>query len=56
MPQATKRFAKDEKGTATIAFVLWVQMFFLILFFTLDVTLSLVAHSRMWDVARNMST
>ncbi|WP_157966208.1 TadE/TadG family type IV pilus assembly protein [Oceanibium sediminis] len=53
MASPKAKFIADENGSETTAFVLWVPVFFLVLFFSLDVTLSMVAHSRMWDVARD---
>ena len=46
-------FRRDEDGATAVEFVLWLPAFMLILAFILDITLSMVAHSLMWDVARD---
>ncbi|NNU82083.1 hypothetical protein HMH01_16725 [Halovulum dunhuangense] len=53
MKLRSRRFVRDENGAAAIEFVIWLPAFMLILAFVLDVSLSMLAHSRMWDVARD---
>ena len=45
------RFAKDNEGSSTIEFVLWVPVFALILSLVIDVCFLFLAQSRMFDVA-----
>jgi len=47
------RFGDDEDGAASVEMVLWLPVFILILAFILDVTMTMLAHSLMWDVARD---
>jgi hypothetical protein len=53
MRQWVKRFSGDDSGATAVEVVIWVPVFMLVLAFILDTTLSLVAHSLMWDVARD---
>lgn len=53
MKQWVKRFKSDDNGATAVEFVIWIPAFLLVLAFILDTTLSLVAHSLMWDVARD---
>lgn len=47
------RFIGCEAGAAAVELVLWLPLLILILQLSVDASLSLVAHSRMWDVARD---
>ena len=49
------RFAKNDRGSASVEFVLWFPFFWLILAFITDATLLLQAQSRLYDVARDSS-
>jgi len=44
-------FRKDDEGSSTIEFVLWVPIFVLILSLVIDVCFLFLAQSRMFDVA-----
>ncbi len=45
-------FIQDERGNASIEFVLWVPMFVFFLCFTVDASLLYLTHSEMFTVAR----
>jgi Flp pilus assembly pilin Flp len=47
------RFLRDEGGSATIEFVLWVPVFAFILMATVDATILYLHHTEMWNVARD---
>lgn len=45
-------FLKDEKGSATVEFVIWIPLFTFFLMITIDASVLWVTHSQMWNVAR----
>lgn len=47
-----RRFVREEDGTATLEFVIWVPTFAAILLLAADLALSLFTYSRMWDISR----
>ncbi len=47
------RFRRDETGSATIEFVLWVPIIVALLIITIDATTVYVTHKEMWNVARD---
>ncbi len=47
------RFLRDETGSATVEFVLWVPLFGFLLALIADCTMVFMANARMWDVARD---
>jgi len=47
------QFIRCEAGAAAVELAIWVPLFALILQLCVDASLSLLAHSRMWDVARD---
>lgn len=47
------RFRRDETGSATIEFVLWVPILLTMLVIVVDVTTLYITHSEMWNVARD---
>lgn len=49
------RFLRDERGSATIEFVLWVPVFAFILMATVDATILYLHHTEMWNVARDVA-
>lgn len=48
-----KQFIKDESGSTTAEFVLWVPIFMLILILTADVSMALFRYSNVYYVARH---
>lgn len=46
-------FGRDEKGSATIEFVLWIPLFLALLVLVVDVSTIYVTHTEMWNVARD---
>lgn len=46
-------FLKDESGSATIEFCLWIPLFTFFLMATIDASVLWVTHSQMWNVARD---
>ena len=48
-----KKFLSDESGSATVELVIWMPVFVLILGLVLDASMAMMAHARMWDVARD---
>lgn len=48
-----RAYIKDETGTITLDFVIWIPVFCAILAFAADVSLTFYGYSRMWDVARD---
>ncbi len=51
---ALSRLLRDERGTATIEFVLWVPIFAVILLAAVDATVLYLHHTEMWNVARDV--
>jgi Flp pilus assembly protein TadG len=47
-----KSFRRDERGSTTIEFVLWVPVLFGLLLFATDVTLAFMRQSHAWQVSR----
>jgi len=51
----TSRFLRDECGSATIEFVLWVPVFVVLLIATTDATILYLSHTEMWNVSRDIA-
>ena len=49
------RFLRDERGSATIEFVLWVPVFVVLLVATTDATILYLHHTEMWNVSRDVA-
>ena len=49
------RFLRDEGGSATIEFVLWVPVFVVLLVATTDATILYLSHTEMWNVSRDIA-
>lgn len=49
------RFFRDEGGSATIEFVLWVPVFVVLLVATTDATILYLSHTEMWNVSRDIA-
>ena len=49
------RFLRDEHGSATIEFVLWVPIFVVILVAATDATVLYLHHTEMWNVSRDVA-
>ena len=47
-----KRFGRDESGTVTVEFVLWVPFIFAFVLIAADATLAFMRQSQMWQVSR----
>jgi len=47
------RFVKDETGSVTIEFVLWVPVFVVILAITVDATILFMTQANLWSIARD---
>ena len=47
------RFIRDQQGSATIEFVLWVPVILALLVIVIDATTLYVTHKEMWNVARD---
>ncbi len=52
--QFARRLLRDERGAATIEFVLWVPIFATILLAAVDATVLYLHHTEMWNVARDV--
>lgn len=50
-----RRFLCDERGSATIEFVLWVPVFAVILVAAIDATILYLHHTEMWNVSRDVA-
>lgn len=48
-----RKFVKDETGSVTIEFVLWVPVFVLILAITVDATILFMTQANLWSIARD---
>lgn len=46
---------RDERGSATIEFVLWVPVFVVILVAATDATVLYLHHTEMWNVSRDIA-
>jgi Flp pilus assembly protein TadG len=53
--QRGARFLRDEHGSATIEFVLWVPVFVALLVATVDATILYLHHTEMWNVSRDVA-
>jgi Flp pilus assembly protein TadG len=49
------QFLRDEHGSATIEFVLWVPIFVILLVATTDATILYLHHTEMWNVSRDVA-
>ncbi len=49
------QFLRDEQGSATIEFVLWVPIFVVILVASMDATVLYLHHTEMWNVSRDVA-
>ena len=49
------QFLRDEHGSATIEFVLWVPIFVVILVAAIDATVLYLHHTEMWNVSRDVA-
>jgi Flp pilus assembly protein TadG len=49
------QFLRDEHGSATIEFVLWVPIFVVILAAATDATVLYLHHTEMWNVSRDVA-
>ena len=49
------RLLRDEHGSATIEFVLWVPVFVVLLVATTDATILYLHHTEMWNVSRDVA-
>ncbi len=49
------QFLRDEHGSATIEFVLWVPVFVVILVAATDATVLYLHHTEMWNVSRDVA-
>ncbi len=48
-------FLRDETGSATIEFVLWVPVFAILLIATIDATVLYLQHTEMWNVSGDVA-
>lgn len=48
-----KKWKDDEAGSVSLEYVIWLPLFFTFLLAIVEVSLILVSHARMWDVARD---
>lgn len=51
----SRRFLGDERGSATIEFVLWLPVFAVILMVAVDATVLYLQHSEMWNISRDVA-
>ena len=49
------QFLRDEHGSATIEFVLWVPVFVVLLVATTDASILYLHHTEMWNVSRDVA-
>ena len=49
------QFLRDEHGSATIEFVLWVPVFVILLIAAIDATVLYLHHTEMWNVSRDIA-
>ena len=52
---SASQFLRDEHGSATIEFVLWVPVFVVILVAATDATVLYLHHTEMWNVSRDVA-
>ena len=48
-----RAFISDDRGTATIEFVLWVPVYVILLVAVTDASILYLTHSEMWNTARD---
>ncbi len=48
-----RRFIRDQTGTATIEFVLWVPVYVILLVAVTDASILYLSHTEMWNAARD---
>ncbi len=48
-----RRFIRDQRGTATIEFVLWVPVYVILLVAVTDASILYLSHTEMWNAARD---
>ncbi len=48
-----RRFIRDQTGTATIEFVLWVPLYVILLVAVTDASILYLTHTEMWNAARD---
>ena len=48
-----RRFLRNDSGSATVEFVLWVPLFAVFLIMVADFTLMLMNHANIWDITRD---
>ncbi len=48
-----RRFIRDQTGTATIEFVLWVPVYVILLVAVTDASILYLTHTEMWNAARD---
>jgi len=51
----SSRFCRDERGSVTIEFVIWVVPFLFMLAATVDASMLYLTHTEMWNVARDIA-
>ncbi|HEY5700758.1 MAG TPA: TadE/TadG family type IV pilus assembly protein [Thermohalobaculum sp.] len=49
------RFLRDERGTATMEFVVWFVPFMILLAMTVDASMLYLTHTEMWNVSRDIA-
>ncbi len=47
------RFIRDQTGTATLEFILWVPVYVILLVAVTDASILYLTHSEMWNTARD---
>lgn len=50
---SVREFFRDERGNASVEFVLWIPGFALLLIVTTDASVLYLTHTEMWNVARD---
>lgn len=55
LSRALQGFLRDDQGSATIEFVLWVPIFVVLLVATTDATILYLHHTEMWNVSRDVA-
>ncbi len=48
-----RRFIRDQTGTATLEFVLWVPVYVILLVAVTDASILYLTHTEMWNTARD---
>lgn len=48
-----RRFVREESGSVTVEFVLWIPIFIIIMFLVIDVCILFITQANMWAVARD---